>query len=100
MHFYVERDLQPQKYFPANPDGSVHKFDDLPAGYPVNIDRDPPLDRDPGAAPALTESEIDDVIAFLQTLTDGDVGGGAEAAGSAVARTGAAGYARVSEATP
>jgi cytochrome c peroxidase len=74
MHFYVERDLQPQKYFPLNPDGSVHKFDDLPAGYPINVDRDAPLDRDPGAAPALSESEIDDVIAFLQTLTDGYTG--------------------------
>jgi cytochrome c peroxidase len=71
MHFYVERDLQPQKYYSRNPDGSVHKFDDLPPGYPPNIDRDAPLDREPGAAPALTESEIDDVIAFLQTLTDG-----------------------------
>jgi cytochrome c peroxidase len=71
MHFYVERDLQPQKYYSRNPDGSVHKFDDMPPGYPLNIDRDAPLDREPGAAPALTESEIDDVIAFLQTLTDG-----------------------------
>ena len=73
MHFYVERDLQPQKYYPLNPDGSVHKYDDLPRGYPVNIDRDAPLDRNPGAAPALSESEIDDIIAFLQTLTDGYV---------------------------
>jgi cytochrome c peroxidase len=71
MHFYVERDLRPQKYYPVNPDGSVHKFDDLPSGFPLNIDRDAPLDREPGAEPALTESEIDDVIAFLQTLTDG-----------------------------
>ena len=73
MHFYVERDLQPKKYYPLNPDGSVHKYDDLPRGYPVNIDRDAPLDRNPGAAPALSESEIDDIIAFLQTLTDGYV---------------------------
>jgi cytochrome c peroxidase len=100
MHFYVERDLLPEKYFPVNPDGSVHKFDDLPAGYPVNIDRDPPLDRDPGAVPALTEPEIDDVIAFLQTLTDDDVVVGAATARSAVARSSAAVDARVSAATP
>jgi cytochrome c peroxidase len=49
----------------------VHVFDDLPPGYPDNVDHDPPLDRKPGASPALTESEIDDLIAFLQTLTDG-----------------------------
>jgi cytochrome c peroxidase len=71
MHFYVERDLHPEKYYSRNADGSVHKFDDLPPGYPINIDRDPPLDRDPGAAAALTEAEIEDIIAFLRTLTDG-----------------------------
>jgi cytochrome c peroxidase len=71
LHFYNERDLFPERYYARNPDGSVHKFDDMPRSIPNNVDRDPPLDRDPGAAPALTESDIDDIIAFLQTLTDG-----------------------------
>jgi cytochrome c peroxidase len=31
----------------------------------------PPFGRKPGDAPALTDQEIDDVVAFLQTLTDG-----------------------------
>jgi cytochrome c peroxidase len=30
-----------------------------------------PDDRKPGDAPALTDAEIDDIIAFLQTLSDG-----------------------------
>jgi cytochrome c peroxidase len=84
MHFYVERDLQPQKYYPRNPDGSVHKFDDLPTGFPNNIDRDAPLDREPGAAPALSDSEIDDVIAFLQALTDGYTGAAPASASAGV----------------
>jgi cytochrome c peroxidase len=71
MDFYNERDLHPEKFYPRNPDGSVHLFDDLPAGYPDNIDHDPPMDRKPGANPALSASEIDDIIAFLKTLTDG-----------------------------
>jgi cytochrome c peroxidase len=71
MHFYNERDLHPEKFYSRNPDGSVKNFDDLPPGYPVNIDHDPPLDRKPGDAPALPEAEIEDVIAFLKTLTDG-----------------------------
>jgi cytochrome c peroxidase len=71
MHFYNERDLHPEKFYSRNPDGSVKNFDDLPADYPDNIDHDPPLDRKPGAAPALSEADIDDVIAFLKTLTDG-----------------------------
>jgi cytochrome c peroxidase len=77
LHFYNERDLYPEKYYPRNADGSVHRFDDLPAGYPDNIDHDPPLDRKPGAAPALTEADIDDLIAFLRTLVDADVATGA-----------------------
>jgi cytochrome c peroxidase len=71
LNFYNERDLYPEKYYSRNLDGSVHKFDDLPPGYPDNVDHDPPLDRKPGAEPALTESDIDDLIAFLKTLTDG-----------------------------
>jgi cytochrome c peroxidase len=71
LHFYVERDIHPEKWYSRNPDGSVHKYDDLPAGAADNVDHDPPLNRKPGETPALTEAEIDDLIAFLQTLTDG-----------------------------
>lgn len=73
MAFYVERDLHPEKYYPRRADGTVHIYDDLPPECPDNIDHDPPLDRKPGAAPALTQEEQDDVIAFLKTLTDSDV---------------------------
>jgi cytochrome c peroxidase len=73
MAFYVERDLYPEKYYSRRADGTVHPYDDLPPGCPDNIDHDPPLDRKPGAAPALTQQEQDDVIAFLKTLTDSDV---------------------------
>jgi cytochrome c peroxidase len=73
MAFYVERDLHPEKYYSRRADGTLHKFDDLPPGCPDNVDHDPPLDRKPGAAPALTQEEQDDVIAFLKTLTDSDV---------------------------
>jgi cytochrome c peroxidase len=31
----------------------------------------PPYNRQPGDAPALNETEIDDLLAFLQTLSDG-----------------------------
>lgn len=71
LNFYNERDLHPEKFYPRDPDGRVHKFNDLPPGMPDNVDHDPPLDRKPGDPPALTESDIDDLIAFLNTLTDG-----------------------------
>ncbi|OWJ63785.1 cytochrome-c peroxidase [Inquilinus limosus] len=69
--FYVTRETDPGRWYPRNPDGSVRVYDDLPAQYAENINRDPPFDRHLGDAPALTEAEIDDVVAFLKTLTDG-----------------------------
>jgi cytochrome c peroxidase len=48
------------------------KFDDLPADLHGNVNTtEAPYDRQIGEQPALTPDEIDDVVAFLQTLTDG-----------------------------
>jgi len=69
--FYATRETNPGRWYPHNPDGSVRIYDDLPARYRENINRDPPFDRHLGDAPALTDAEIDDVVAFLKTLTDG-----------------------------
>ena len=71
MEFYVERDTDPGKWYGRNADGTVDKYDDLPAAYHDNVNVDPPFDRKPGQAPALDAQEIDDVIAFLGTLDDG-----------------------------
>ena len=73
LRFYVQRDTAPQKWYPKNPDGSVHKYDDLPPGLAANVNVEPPFDRQKGQAPALSEKEIADVIVFLKTLTDGYV---------------------------
>ena len=52
--------------------GAVHKFDDLPPPYVANVSvTEVPYNRQVGDQPALTPAEIDDVVAFLQTLTDG-----------------------------
>ena len=72
MEFYVQRDTNPEKWYPRNPDGTVHVYDDLPPDCSTQvIERDPPFDRKMGDKPALTDAEIDDVIAFMKTLTDG-----------------------------
>ena len=73
--FYVERDTAPGKWYPRNPDGSVRKFDDLPPAYHGNINQEPPFGQKPGDPPRLSDTEIDDVAAFLKTLTDGYVAG-------------------------
>ena len=51
--------------------GACAEFDDLPAAYHANVDVDPPFGGHPGDKPALSNDEIDDVIAFMRTLTDG-----------------------------
>jgi cytochrome c peroxidase len=71
MKFYVQRDTQPQKWYPRDTDGSVRKYDDLPNEYHSNVNVEAPFDRKPGDQPALTDGEIKDVIAFLKTLNDG-----------------------------
>jgi cytochrome c peroxidase len=71
VRFYAERDTQPQKWYPRGRDGSLAKFDDLPAAYLANVDRQAPFDRHVGEKPALSEQDIEDVVAFLQTLSDG-----------------------------
>jgi len=73
LHFYAERDTVPQKWYAHPRKGTVQIFDDLPEAYHGNINRDPPFDRKPGDAPALTVAEIVDVIAFIKTLTDSDL---------------------------
>ena len=89
LGFYVRRDTNPDQFYPTAGDGSVTKFDDLPALYGglfvVNVN-DPnsdanyvgnvntgeiPYNRRLAGEPALTADEINDVIAFLCTLTDG-----------------------------
>jgi cytochrome c peroxidase len=71
VRFYVERETQPERWYPRKADGSIDKYDDLPERPRANVNMDPPFDRKAGDAPALTAAEIDDVVAFLGTLTDG-----------------------------
>jgi cytochrome c peroxidase len=75
LDFYVNRDLHPERFYPRDAAAEVIKYDDLPARYHANVDTvDPPFNRHPGDAPALTPADIRDVIAFLETLTDGYTG--------------------------
>jgi cytochrome c peroxidase len=72
LDFYVNRDRHPGRFYGRDGAGHVIPYDDLPARYRGNVDRvDAPLNRRPGDRPALTHREIRDVIAFLDTLTDG-----------------------------
>lgn len=87
--FYVQRDTHPETWYPAGVGGTVTKFDDLPAeyggqfsvtpgvpgsdaGYAGNVNTtEVPYERHIGMAAHLDADEINDVVAFLCTLTDG-----------------------------
>ena len=89
LSFYVTRDTNPSKWYPTTAAGKVTKFDDLPAayggqfvidindrnsdaGYLGNVNTsEAPYNRRLGGQPALSPDDIDDVIAFLCTLSDG-----------------------------
>ena len=88
LTFYVQRDTNPEKFYPLS-GNLVTKFDDLPAlyggqfvvditvpgsdaGYVGNVNTlEIPYNRHVGGTPALSVSDINDVVAFLCTLTDG-----------------------------
>ena len=82
LRFYARRDTEPALFYPRDRAGRVMKFDDLPTRFQANVDVEPPFDRHPGDRPALTDAEIDDVIAFLRTLTDADADADADAGGN------------------
>ncbi|HEY1890000.1 MAG TPA: cytochrome c peroxidase [Steroidobacteraceae bacterium] len=72
LDFYVDRDIDPGRFYPRDAAGHVIKYDDIPSQYQANVDTvDAPFDRHLGDPPALTPAQIQDVIAFLDTLTDG-----------------------------
>ena len=72
LRFYVRRDTNPEEFYPRDASGVVDRFDDLPPEMHRNVNTtEVPYDRHPGQAPRLNDAEIDDVVAFLGTLTDG-----------------------------
>ena len=94
VRFYATRDTRPELWYPTTggrpkarndrsfptyglvkaqlAGGKVRKYDDLPERYAANIDPQMPLDgRARGSKPPLDERDVQDLICFLETLTDG-----------------------------
>ena len=67
--FYATRDTDPKRWYGKGP-----VFNDLPVKYRGNVNRsEVPYGQKPGDQPRLSEQDIDDLLAFLQTLTDADL---------------------------
>lgn len=72
VRFYVQRDTNPEKWYPLDASGKAIKFNDLPPALRGNVNTtEVPYNRPLGGEPALNESEIQDLVAFLRTLSDG-----------------------------
>lgn len=69
--FYFTRDTHPDRWYPRGADGGIVKFNDLPPIYRKNVNTEqPPYKRRDMVDPQALEKEIDDIVAFLKTLTD------------------------------
>jgi len=73
LEFYNTRDTDPGRWYPRKADGSVDAYDDLPQDLRQYVDHEVPFEPLPGNKPRLGERDIDDLLAFLMTLTDADV---------------------------
>ncbi|MEO7325404.1 MAG: cytochrome c peroxidase [Dokdonella sp.] len=72
VRFYVRRDTNASEFYPPDANGVIQKFNDLPPAMHRNVNTEEvPYDRHPGEAPHLNDAEIDDLISFIGTLTDG-----------------------------
>lgn len=72
--FYATRDTDPARWYARGADGRVHTYDDLPQEAVGNVDHEVPFQPLPDGRPRLGERDIDDLVAFLRTLTDADAG--------------------------
>jgi cytochrome c peroxidase len=83
--FYARRAVAPGKIYPAG-----EEFDDVPKKYRGNVNIYSPIyNHRQGAAPPMSDEDIDAVVAFLGTLTDAPyvaAAGGAAVAESPAAR--------------
>ena len=78
--FYATRDTDPARWYSRNADGSVHAYDDLPRDMVAFVDREAPFEPRADGRPRLDDHDVDDIVAFLKTLTDSDVDAAGRAA--------------------
>lgn len=72
VSFYATRDTDPARWYPVV-GGVADKFNDLPLAYRGNVNQQPPFGQQPGQPPRLSAQDVQDLVAFLRTLTDGFV---------------------------
>ena len=71
VNFYDNRDIQPGQFYVTRSGGADIRYNDLPLQFQANVQQRVPFRPFPGGAPRLTAADIQDLVAFLCTLTDG-----------------------------
>jgi cytochrome c peroxidase len=75
LEFYATRDTDPGRWYPritSGPHrGEIDWYNDLPKELRKNVNRDAPFSPDKSGKPRLNKVDIDDLLAFLETLNDG-----------------------------
>jgi cytochrome c peroxidase len=94
--FYATRDTDPQRWYGVN-----KALNDVKPAYRANVNRDEaPYGQKPGEQPRLNEQDIDDMVAFLHTLTDADLAARAASLAGSTAVANAAVHAAAPVAIP
>jgi cytochrome c peroxidase len=75
LEFYASRDTDPARWYPrvaSGPHrGEIDQYNDLPRELRKNVNQEAPFSPDKAGRARLSKADIDDLIAFLNTLTDG-----------------------------
>jgi cytochrome c peroxidase len=69
--FYATRDVTPKRWYGVGTDHRTRRYDDLPEAYWKNVNQDVPFKPRADGRPRLDDRDVDDIVAFLRTLTDG-----------------------------
>ena len=70
VSFYATRDSDPARWYPTV-NGVVQRFNDLPAAYRGNVTQQAPFGAGPRSGARLSAQDVQDIVSFLRTLTDG-----------------------------
>ncbi|MEI8266529.1 MAG: cytochrome c peroxidase [Betaproteobacteria bacterium] len=71
VSFYATRDSDPGRWYPTA-NGVVQRFNDLPPAYRGNVTQQAPFGPPPrNGGPRLNPQDVQDIVSFLRTLTDG-----------------------------
>ena len=69
--FYATRDTDRRRWYRDASGRRAAEFDDLPSAYKANVNADAPFKPLADGQARLNAAEIDDIVAFLGTLSDG-----------------------------